>query len=567
MNPIFRWAFARSLSRVCGVGMTVSVIALSNVNAQTATAPSSTEKAAVDALIPWLLQEDAQLRGIPFSEVIFDSTGTHVLACNPKDETNARVLKQMSSVLDEVMARLNAPESPIQGIPRINEVSSHFEDLIRELLNKTPGLACDFPKTAAGGKQRSGYPDLELVDQLSHRIYYLDPKLYAVGSRDSSFRTFYFEPKVETNKVRDDAAHLILGFEHKERNAGYWKFTRWDIVDLAQFKVTLKAEVQGRNREMYRTDFTVSVDAARGVTTGISAHDRAATITTIADPKSQPFDLVQPGHIFPLRAKDGGVLRRAGHTEAAVDLARMAGLQPAGVLCEILHDDGTMARLSELMEFRKKHGLRICTIQSLIAFRRLREKLVELEQIVKLPTDYGDFDLHLYRSKLDGQHRLALVKGKIDVQNPTLVRVHSQCLTGDVFASRRCDCGNQLHAAMRQIEEEGQGVLVYMRQEGRGIGLAAKIHAYKLQEEGLDTVEANAKLGFPSDLRDYGLGAQILFDLGVRQFRFLTNNPKKVVGLEGYGLEMVEQVPIRTEANPHNEKYLETKKTKLGHLL
>ena len=322
-----------------------------------------------------------------------------------------------------------------------------------------------------------------------------------------------------------------------------------------------------QNREMYRTDFTVSVDAAKGVTTGISAHDRAKTIAAIANPKSTPDDLVQPGHVFPLRAKDGGVLRRTGHTEAAVDLARMAGLEPAGVLCEILHDDGTMARLPELMEFRKKHGLRICTIQSLIAHRRVREKLVELEQVVKLPTEYGDFDLHLYRSKLDGAHHLALVKGKIDKAKATLVRVHSECLTGDVFGSRRCDCGNQLHAALRQISEEGNGVLVYMRQEGRGIGLAAKIHAYKLQEEGLDTVEANKKLGFASDLRDYGLGAQILFDLGVRKFRFLTNNPKKVVGLEGYGIQMVEQVPIRTEANPHNEKYLETKKAKMGHLL
>jgi 3,4-dihydroxy 2-butanone 4-phosphate synthase / GTP cyclohydrolase II len=322
-----------------------------------------------------------------------------------------------------------------------------------------------------------------------------------------------------------------------------------------------------QNREMYRTDFTVSVDAAHNVTTGISAHDRATTIRTIADPKSLPDDLIQPGHVFPLRAKDGGVLRRAGHTEAAVDLAQMAGLQPAGVLCEILHDDGTMARLPELMEFRKKHKLRICTIQSLIAHRRVREKLVELEQVIKLPTDYGDFDLHLYRSKLDGNHHLALVKGKIDSTQATLVRVHSECLTGDVFGSRRCDCGNQLHAALQQISEEDNGVLVYMRQEGRGIGLAAKIHAYKLQEEGLDTVEANARLGFPSDLRDYGLGAQILFDLGVRKFRFLTNNPKKVVGLEGYGMQMVEQVPIRSATNPHNAKYLETKKVKLGHML
>ncbi len=322
-----------------------------------------------------------------------------------------------------------------------------------------------------------------------------------------------------------------------------------------------------QNREMYRTDFTVSVDAARNVTTGISAHDRAETIRTIANPASVPEDLVQPGHIFPLRAKDGGVLRRAGHTEAAVDLARMAGLQSAGVLCEILHDDGTMARLPELMEFRKKHGLRICTIQSLIAYRRLREKLIEKEQVVKLPTDYGDFDLHLYRSTVDGAHHLALVKGTISQSEPVLVRVHSECLTGDVFGSRRCDCGNQLHAALQQISDEGAGILVYMRQEGRGIGLAAKIHAYKLQEEGLDTVEANAKLGFGSDLRDYGLGAQILFDLGVRKFRFLTNNPKKVVGLEGYGIQMVEQVPIRSEANPHNARYLETKRVKMGHLL
>lgn len=322
-----------------------------------------------------------------------------------------------------------------------------------------------------------------------------------------------------------------------------------------------------QNREMYKTDFTVSVDAAHGVTTGISAHDRAKTIQTIANPGSKPDDLVQPGHIFPLRAKDGGILRRAGHTEAAVDLARLAGLQPAGVLCEILHDDGTMARLPELMEFRKKHGLRICTIQSLIAYRRLREKLVEREQVVKLPTDYGDFDLHLYHSKLDGAHHLALVKGTISSTEPVLVRVHSECLTGDVFGSRRCDCGHQLHAALRQISEAGNGVLVYMRQEGRGIGLAAKIHAYKLQEEGLDTVEANAKLGFGSDLRDYGLGAQILFDLGVRKFRFMTNNPKKVVGLEGYGIQMIEQVPIRGETNPHNAKYLETKRVKMGHML
>src|SRR6476469_2309261 len=257
-----------------------------------------------------------------------------------------------------------------------------------------------------------------------------------------------------------------------------------------------------QNREMYRTDFTVSVVAVSVKKKGISAHDRAATIQTIADPKSTPDDLVQPGHVFPLRAKDGGVLRRAGHTEAAVDLARLAGLQPAGVLCEILHDDGTMARLPELMEFRKKHGLRICTIQSLIAYRRQREKLVELEQVIKLPTDYGDFDLHLYRSTLDGSHHLALVKGTISPNKPTLVRVHRECLTGDVLGSKRCDCGNQLHAALQQIADEGNGVLIYMRQEGRGIGLAAKIHAYKLQEEGLDTGEPNPRLGSARPVRN-----------------------------------------------------------------
>lgn len=321
------------------------------------------------------------------------------------------------------------------------------------------------------------------------------------------------------------------------------------------------------NRESYRTDFTVSVDATEGVTTGISAHDRARTIQLLVDPKAKPSDLVQPGHVFPLRAKSGGVLRRAGHTEASVDLARLAGLQPAGVLCEILNPDGTMARLPELMKFRKKHKLKMCSIQDLIAYRRSREKLIEREQVIRLPTDYGDFMLHMYRSVVDGGHHLALVKGEISSKKTTLVRVHSECLTGDVFGSQRCDCGPQLHDALRQISESGNGVLLYMRQEGRGIGLPAKIHAYKLQEEGLDTVEANIKLGFAPELRDYGLGAQILFDLGVRKMRFLTNNPKKVIGLEGYGLKIVEVVPIKATPNPHNEKYLETKRIKMGHLL
>jgi 3,4-dihydroxy 2-butanone 4-phosphate synthase/GTP cyclohydrolase II len=268
-----------------------------------------------------------------------------------------------------------------------------------------------------------------------------------------------------------------------------------------------------------------------------------------------------------LRAKAGGVLQRSGHTEAAVDLARLAGLDPSGVLCEIMKDDGTMARLPDLLRFKKKHKLKLCTILDLIEYRRRREKLIELEQRVKMPTDYGTFDLLLYRTTMSREHHLALVKGDIADGKPVLVRVHSECLTGDVFGSRRCDCGSQLHTALRQIEEAGRGIVLYMRQEGRGIGLAAKIHAYKLQEDGFDTVQANLKLGFPSDLREYGLGAQILFDLGVRQLRLLTNNPKKVVGLAGYGLKIVETVPIRIEANSHNKAYLRTKRTKMGHKL
>ena len=321
------------------------------------------------------------------------------------------------------------------------------------------------------------------------------------------------------------------------------------------------------NRESFKTDFTVSVDATNDITTGISAEDRAKTIRILADPKSQPGDLVQPGHIFPLRAKAGGVLQRSGHTEAAVDLARLAGLDPSGVLCEIVKDDGTMARLPDLIQFKKKHKLKLCTILDLIEYRRRREKLIELEQRVKLPTDYGTFDLLLYRATMSQEHHLALVKGDVSDGKPVLVRVHSECLTGDVFGSRRCDCGSQLHTALRQIEQAGRGILLYMRQEGRGIGLAAKIHAYKLQEDGFDTVQANLKLGFPSDLREYGLGAQILFDLGVRQLRLLTNNPKKVVGLAGYGLKIVETVPIRIEANVHNKAYLRTKRMKMGHKL
>jgi 3,4-dihydroxy 2-butanone 4-phosphate synthase/GTP cyclohydrolase II len=321
-----------------------------------------------------------------------------------------------------------------------------------------------------------------------------------------------------------------------------------------------------RNHEGMKTAFTVSVDAAKGITTGISAADRALTIRLLADPKAHADDLVKPGHIFPLQAMPGGVLRRAGHTEAAIDLATLAGLQPVGAICEIMGEDGTMARVGELGDYQVKHGLKACTIAQLIEYRRRSEKFVKRDQTILMPTEFGDFDCHLYTVSLDDSHHLALTKGEIDPEKPTLVRVHSECLTGDVFHSQRCDCGPQLAAAMKRISEEG-GVLLYLRQEGRGIGLPAKIHAYKLQEQGFDTIEANEKLGFASDLRDYGMGAQILHDLGVRRIKLLTNNPKKVVGLEGYGLEITEQLPLSLPANEHNRKYLDTKRVRMGHTL
>jgi 3,4-dihydroxy 2-butanone 4-phosphate synthase/GTP cyclohydrolase II len=329
----------------------------------------------------------------------------------------------------------------------------------------------------------------------------------------------------------------------------------------------MKDETLSHKHQRCNTGWAITVDAAQGITTGISAFDRAYTVKLMIDPASKPSDFVTPGHLFPLRAKRGGVLVRAGHTEASVDLTRLAGLYPAGVICEIMNDDGTMARTMDIVEFAKKHNLKICSIDALIEYRRTYEKLVERCVETPLPTEVGEFQMVGYRSKLDDTVHVALVKGKIDGTVPVLVRVQSECLTGDVFGSLRCDCNPQLKSALQTIEAAGTGILLYIRQEGRGIGLINKLKAYNLQDQGMDTVEANEALGFAPDLRDYGIGAQILVDLGVKQMRLLTNNPRKIVGLEGYGLSVAERVALKVPHNPKNERYMKTKKDKLGHIL
>ncbi len=377
---------------------------------------------------------------------------------------------------------------------------------------------------------------------------------------------------VVDDEDRENEGDLIMAAEKATPEAVnfFAKYGRGLICAPADRPILERLDLHAmvdQNTALMATPFTVSVDAREGATTGISAADRALTVRLMADPATVAEDLARPGHIFPLAAVNGGVLRRAGHTEAAVDLARLAGLRPVGMLCEILNDDGTMARVGDLEKFCEEHDLIMISIEELIAYRRSREHLVKRVVDVDLPTKLGDFQLYLYESEVDGSQHVALVKGDPSQEENTLVRVHSQCFTGDVLGSKRCDCGEQRDLALELIEQSGSGVFLYMTQEGRGIGLANKLRAYKLQEQGLDTVEANHHLGFKADLRDYGIGAQILADLGLRRIRLLTNNPRKIVGLEAYGLEIVERMPVEVAPQDENREYLASKKDKLGHLL
>lgn len=386
-------------------------------------------------------------------------------------------------------------------------------------------------------------------------------------------------------EIKQGKVIIVVDDEDRENEGDFVCAAEYITPDIVNFMVThgrgmLCVALSGKrldelglplmvdqNSALHGTQFTVTVDAIEGTTTGISAPDRAMTIKKLTDPNSKATDFARPGHIFPLKAFDEGVLRRAGHTEAAVDLCNLAKMTPGGVLCEILKDDGDMARIPDLQKIARKFNLKIVTVKDIITYRITKERLVEKLTDINFPTKHGEFHLHLYKNLLDQKKQIALVKGKINSDEPILVRMHSECLTGDVFHSLRCDCHDQLNTAMEKINQAGNGVLVYMRQEGRGIGLTNKIFAYKLQDEGKDTVEANEALGFKPDLRDYGIGAQILLDLGVRKIRLLTNNPKKVIGLKGYGLEIVERVPIEMTANQNNERYLKTKRDKLGHII